>query len=125
MLMISSCIYPAIVTCVKLSILCFYRRIFTTPAFRLASSVMLGLSVAWFIAIEIASICTCIPIDHFWDLAKPGKCINYNNFFLSYSIIEIVIDLIILVMPLPSIWSLQLSRRNKWVVTAIFSVGIL
>ena len=65
----------------------------------------------------------CIPVAKFWDPTIAGTCINFNIFFLVNSIIETILDFVILVLPVPMILGLQLSRHNKVVLSGIFLLG--
>ena len=65
----------------------------------------------------------CIPVAKFWDPTIAGTCINFNIFFLVNSIIETILDFVILVLPIPMILGLQLSRHNKVVLSGIFLLG--
>ena len=108
---------------IKLSILCLYRRLFSTPAFRSLSFVAGLAVVALFIAACVASAFQCWPISHFWDPLGPGTCFNFNAYFLGASAAEAVVDTAILVLPLHSIWKLQLSRKIKSSLIGIFLLG--
>ena len=66
---------------------------------------------------------TCLPPEKFWNRETPGVCINYDIFALASGICEIVIDTAILCLPVRMISSIQLSRRNKIVLSSIFLLG--
>ena len=53
--------YPIVTTTVKISILCLYRRIFSTQKFRRYFVYVGAVALLWFIAIELVSIMTCLP----------------------------------------------------------------
>ena len=50
---------------------------------------------------------------------------NTRTSVIAISIPNIVTDVIILLLPLPVIWKLQLHFKKKIAVSAIFSLGIL
>ncbi|KAF2705777.1 hypothetical protein K504DRAFT_459879 [Pleomassaria siparia CBS 279.74] len=66
----------------KISILCFYHRIFfITNGYRYASVAIMALSTLWFVGTEIGNLLLCKPIDSFWNQDMPGKCLNLNLLF--------------------------------------------
>lgn len=106
----------------KYSILLFYSRIFKERSFKIALWITTGLVTAWFIAIETSVIVECLPIHALWDFT-PGRCININAFFLGSGIPNILLNFIILVLPLPMIWTLQIERSYKLVLSSVFLLG--
>lgn len=85
----------------------------------------MGVSSVWFVAIFIANLIICIPVDHFWHRTQPGRCLNFGVFFTSANIIEIVLDTCILAIPILGIIPLQMSVRTRALVLGIFLVGWL
>lgn len=108
---------------IKISVLCLYRRIFSTQKFRFTFLYVGILTFLWFLAVELATIMTCLPPEKFWNRETPGTCLNFNVFTLAYSICEIIIDTVILCLPLGMISTLHLSRRNKILLSGIFLLG--
>lgn len=71
-------IWPA-----KLSILILYNRVFgdTTQqvnsfGIRLRTSlvVLMSTGISFFFISEIVTICTCVPVQRYWDKSVEGKC---------------------------------------------------
>jgi hypothetical protein len=83
----------------------------------------MGISTAWFIAAEVASLLMCIPIDSFWHRMTPSRCLNFNLFSLIIGIFDIVIDTAILILPVRAVLSLQMPTRTKVLVSGIFLLG--
>ena len=52
-------------------------------------------------------------------------CIDEGNYMLSFSIITIFLDFILLLLPLPIVVSLQLSRKQRIAVCALFLMGFI
>ena len=120
----SACV-PIVLT--KCSILFFYRRIFRGTAFSIVNWTTLGLVVAWMIAFFFAILFSCTPIDKSLnnDPGSDVKCIDNITLFYAGSGSDIAVDFIILFIPWPFIWKLQMSTKNKIAVTSIFFLGIL
>lgn len=68
----------------------------------------------------------CAPVAYAWDKGiEGGTCINQLDFFRYVAVPNILTDVCMLVLPLPEIWNLQLSRLQKVGLTAIFLSGLL
>ena len=107
----------------KLSILFFYRRLFPQKSV-LVILQLVGLTVLlWQVAIGIGFILQCNPVERAWDKTVPGHCINVVKLWLGNAIPNIVTDLVIIVIPLPLVWNLQMRRSQKIAVCGIFLTG--
>jgi hypothetical protein len=107
----------------KMSICLFYRRIFPTPQYRRLSLIVMGLATAWFIGTEVANLVICVPFDIFWHRMKPGRCLNFNLFYLINGIAETIIDTIILALPVRAVFNVQVPLKTKILVSGIFLLG--
>ena len=115
--------YLFAVSFVKISILLFYKSIFTSRPFRLAVNVV-GLQVLlWTIAFLFASIFEAWPIASNWDLSQPTTTINEFAMYISQAIIELALDVITLALPWTVIWKLHMNTYRKLIVTGIFMLG--
>ncbi|KAL4806616.1 hypothetical protein BDV18DRAFT_159787 [Aspergillus unguis] len=89
--------------CVKLSLLSFYCRVFTFPNF----------------------ILLCLPFVYTWDQSLPGG--HCGNQVLSYQItgaLNLITDLMVLAMPAPYLWKLEMDKRQKIPLMGTFALGI-
>lgn len=113
---------------VKLSIVCFYMRIF--PA-REVQRVLWGTFIAtsvWGVAFVLVAIFQCQPISYFWkqwDGLHQGSCASTNAITWSHASISIALDLWILAIPLWQLRSLKLHWKKKIGVAVMFCVGTL
>lgn len=99
----------------KLSAIFFYARVFRTNDRSLRLQLWaLGLIVAgWLLSAYLVTIFQCHPIQRAWNTALPGTCVNTYRWFLATAALSCVIDIWILVVPIPRIWGLQASRRRR------------
>ena len=68
----------------------------------------------------------CVPIAYGWDKSIPGgHCANLTSAYLAVGIIDAVTDLIIMLLPLPMIWNLQVPRVRQLSLAFIFSIAAL
>lgn len=112
----------------KISILCFYLRVFPNKDFRRVIYGVMALSVAYTIAFFFATTFQCTPISYAWtqwDGLHKGTC---NDIHLQGWIaagINICLDIIVMVLPLKHLIGLQMDLRKKLMVISMFSVGII
>ncbi|KAF2498225.1 hypothetical protein BU16DRAFT_287634 [Lophium mytilinum] len=117
-------IYATAVTLTKVSILVFYRRIFgITYSFY----VCMFLAIGYWITIIVVDNVGCQPLSFFWtqytDPTAIGTCINFPKFFFGNGIAAMLIDVIILGVPVPIVWGLQMARSQKVAVVSILLLG--
>ncbi|OCL10365.1 hypothetical protein AOQ84DRAFT_362473 [Glonium stellatum] len=120
---VSLIFYYIAAAAVKISILCFCRRIFATDGFKRVHIITLTVVAMWFIGAEITSIVVCTPIQRFWNPWVHGHCLNLNLQALVIGILETILDAIILVLPPVWISTVQLQQRNKIALYGIFLLG--
>lgn len=68
------------------------------------------------------------PLSAFWtSLATyySHTCINVGVYMLSFSIITIFLDPLLLLMPIPIVWTLQLSLKQRIAVLTLFAIGFI
>ncbi|KAF7919079.1 uncharacterized protein EAE98_009399 [Botrytis deweyae] len=107
----------------KISICLFYLRIFPSKNFRIATFVTIGIVIVYSIAAVSATIWSCNPIEKSWNKTLPGSCIQIGNVWYSTSVMAIVTDLIIIVLPIYQIRRLQLPLSQKFGLVLMFSLG--
>ena len=81
------------------------------------------LVVSWWITFDVLSICTCIPPRKQWDASVKGHCLSFSSVVVATATSNVLIDLIILVLPLPMLKNLHVSLRRKLALTGAFVVG--
>ena len=109
----------------KLSALAFYARVFSPGHrnFRLALWVVAGLSCAWVVAVLVSLILLCNPPQKAWQRAIPGTCQDPYNWWLAGGVSSFILDLIVLLLPLPMLWKLQVKPSRKGLIIAVFLSG--
>lgn len=113
-------IYVFSVAVVKISILLFYKRIFPTKNFKLASNVVLTLVYAWFIAFFCVTLFRFNPIAANWESLPPPEALNFNAASVALGATDTFLDLATLVLPWPIVYGLHVTARKKWILFGIF-----
>ncbi|KAI0130492.1 hypothetical protein BJ170DRAFT_316666 [Xylariales sp. AK1849] len=115
--------------------LAFYKLTFLLQFFRVFRYVY-WMRIAYIVAIVVISLwsvlqillaaLSCIPVDANWDRTinrNSVKCLpGYVPTFVNAAG-TIVTDIIVLVLPLPTLWSLRLRRSQKWAAFGVFGIG--
>jgi hypothetical protein len=115
------------VSLAKLSILFFYLRIFTTDSFKRITYTMIFLCSAYGVGSVVASILDCMPPSYFWtrfDGVSTGYCVSQTAFKVIPPV-NIALDVVVMVLPLPLLARLNLPLQKKIRVLSMFSVGVL
>jgi hypothetical protein len=74
----------------------------------------------------LVALLFCIPLAANWDRTIPdAKCGSLAAESISVGTINLLIDVSIIVLPMPVLWNLQLPVRKKIGLTAIFGIGAL
>ncbi|CAG8899712.1 unnamed protein product [Penicillium egyptiacum] len=66
---------------------------------------------------------SCIPVAKQWDNSLEGHCIQTIPFYFALAGTSIVLDLIIIALPLPVLWKLQLRLKQKALLAGLFALG--
>lgn len=106
-----------------MSILLQYRRVFSTPRMRLACNMLIGFLAVYGTWTIVSAWANCVPLERFWDPTVPGFCFDKKALWFSNSAIHILTDILILIYPMPVLKSLQLPRRQRFALMAVFALG--
>ena len=69
-------------------------------------------------------IAQCQPVHALWDLTSmPRKCIDLKSFFVGSGIPNVLLNSVILVLPLPMVWTLEIERKHKLALSGVFLLG--
>ncbi|KAI8631491.1 hypothetical protein F5Y19DRAFT_423922 [Xylariaceae sp. FL1651] len=118
-------VYYTIVFFIKSSVIFMYHRFAIWPTFkRLCIRTNILLAIFYVICLA-TTLAQCSPFEKAWDVTRmlPGKCIDTTAFFYFTSGFNILTDVWILLLPIPTLRSLKISRHDRYVLYAIFGVG--
>ncbi|KAF3916135.1 hypothetical protein AA313_de0202781 [Arthrobotrys entomopaga] len=116
-------LYPLVLLFIKLSILSFYRGISPQRWYRYTVYGVGVFAIAWSITFIFAYIFECPNPSTAWSISFPKGCVNLPALYYSTASINIASDFIILLLPIPVLRQLQIDRRRKFALIAIFSIG--
>lgn len=112
----------------KLSVIFFYRNIFSGHVFNIVSWSMVGVVIAWILGSFFALLFQCNHhISYLWTSAAnvASHCTPGTAVGLGFSIPDVITDGLILAMPLYWTWKLQMPLWKKVSVCGIFLFGAM
>ncbi|KAI6879201.1 hypothetical protein KC360_g8103 [Hortaea werneckii] len=112
------------VSVTKASILMQYLRIFSNPRVRILCYLLLVALLPAVLWAVLGGTLLCRPVSKLWDPAvQGGRCMSAEKYWLSVAGLDIGLDVLVLVLPLPGIWGLRLPRRQKVGLVVVFLLG--
>ena len=82
------------------------------------------LTVAWWLSGTLTNIFSFRPIRAYWDSSVTGQYyINYNDFWITTMVAELVIETAVIALPIREIARLTLSKRKKVLIMGLFCMG--
>ncbi|KAI4938271.1 hypothetical protein J4E85_000710 [Alternaria conjuncta] len=132
LVILEKCVYmifimqPLAIGFTKLAFLFLYRRIFTWPGFQWTSLVFIVLTVAFTIAFFFGFIFDCrLNFAANWgSLASIAENCPFGfEATITFTVLDAVFDLCILLLPLPWIWRLQMPTVRKIQLCGVFLLG--
>ncbi|CEL01996.1 hypothetical protein ASPCAL01572 [Aspergillus calidoustus] len=112
----------------KVAMLLQLKRIFlgvTRGKLYWLHEVLLWTNIPCYLAIMFSFAFACVPREKIWEPHLPGRCISVNGLLIGSSVLNVVSDITILLLPLVVIIRLQLPARSKMILAAVFGTGIL
>ncbi|KAL2440776.1 hypothetical protein ABEF95_005959 [Exophiala dermatitidis] len=123
-LWICQVMYVTALMLVKISIVVSYLRVFPTTAFRRTMyALSVGIICVWICSI-LVTIFQCHPVQGAWDFTLARDCLPIVKFYYFTTAFSIFTDFLLCTLPLPVFWRLRLPRRQKYIVSMLFAVGL-
>ena len=117
-------LWLTVINLVKISILNLYTSIFRrNKTFVLLCRMALGLVGAALIAFIVVKFALCHPLAYNWDKTISGYCGNATDYYLSVVTTDLFLDLVIIILPMPVIWHLQLNTTKRIDIMLAFGLG--
>ncbi|KAK4206622.1 hypothetical protein QBC37DRAFT_300415, partial [Rhypophila decipiens] len=104
----------------KISLLQLYLRIFghLIPWFKRTAYTLICLLAIYTVATCSVSFAQCTPISDAW-----ANCINLKAFFIFNGTFALLTDLIVLLVPIPLVYTLNPARHQKVALIPLFALG--
>ncbi|KAK4663893.1 uncharacterized protein QC763_501878 [Podospora pseudopauciseta] len=115
---------------VKCSVLLLYYNIFSVLRWmRMATTISIVLLFAFQFSVAIATAVNCSPttgqdvFSYLMAFSQP-RCFKGRLYWLVMGIGSVIVDVGMIILPLPAVWSLRLPLKRKLAVSAMFLVGL-
>lgn len=99
---------------------------FVTTSFkklRILSCALLVFTSLLTSATVFAIVFQCTPVALAWDKTLEGTCVDVTTVFYSHAGINISLDFIIYITPMPMLWSVQRPIRERMALIVVFAIG--
>ena len=119
--------YNAALILAKISATLFLTSIFRFRRFLIISYILIGFLVIAGLWMVLSGFIFCVPVSTFWSEDRSltqSKCLPEGPVWFTNAGIHIVTDIIILILPMPVLYRLQLDKRLRAGIMFIFGVGI-
>ncbi|KAM0551201.1 hypothetical protein ACHAPJ_008543 [Fusarium lateritium] len=127
LLYVYSYIFCTAVFTTKISILLFYRRVFSRGGLSFKLSFWFGtfLVGAYPVTFMFTMGFCCTPLSHYWTQMEgtEGACIDVSQFFVILAVVNLVTNFLVLFIPVPEVLKLHMSREKKAAVCGILALG--
>jgi ABC-type multidrug transport system fused ATPase/permease subunit len=109
---------------IKISILLLYLRLFSAKrTLKLVINGLIAFVAAYVLAFEISLAFSCKPIKSLFRPDVRRKCHNIKHHVLVQACVNVLSDLLVLLVPIPTVLRLQLGKRRRMAIVVIFVVA--
>ncbi|GAD97239.1 hypothetical protein AOR_1_1448144 [Paecilomyces variotii No. 5] len=121
-------LYCPTILSAKIAILLQIKRIFVVNKKGIlfwVHEMVLWLNIPTYTGLMFSFIFSCVPREKIWDPSVPGHCVSLPASLIATSVLNLISDITVLLLPICVIVQLQLPTRSKLILNAIFGTGIL
>jgi hypothetical protein len=100
--------------------------VFPSHNFRLAAYGVAALCIASIITFTVSCALQCLPVSYAWLQGNGqtiGKCVNLRALAFTQAVANITLDLIIMILPMPTLYRLHVNWKKKIQIMLMFSFG--
>lgn len=98
---------------------------------RIASKVMIGIVSVWGLAFSFMAWFPCFPVHQFYRLGSEMNCYGYGsikpmdvyNIVVASNATNMALDFMILVLPIPLLFSSDTIRKTRLGLVGLFIIG--
>ena len=111
--------------CTKTSLCFLYISIFPLRRLRHTSYIVMVASVVFALITILGNILICLPVNATWDVNVKATCGNQNAAWVVIGVLNICTDILVLCLPISTVWRLQIRKQRKILLSFIFGLGSL
>ncbi|EEU40511.1 uncharacterized protein NECHADRAFT_76849 [Fusarium vanettenii 77-13-4] len=119
----ASLTYVFAIAFIKLTILALYWKLFSITA-RVPIAILFSSVVIWMVVLVLVATFSCNPVEKQWNiLIEHGKCMEQKPVYLGGSLPNVIIDFVLVGMPLPSVFRLNIPLGRRVILAGMFTLG--
>lgn len=123
--LVATLVYAWAVILSKLSILAFYLRLSPQRWFRVITFSLMGAAACYVMIYTFMFIFRCDPIEKNWyNMIERGSCMDSKTIMIVLSVLNIVMDVMTLILPIPVIMKLNMRLAQRISIILIMSSGV-
>lgn len=132
---VAQIIYLISTTCIKISVLLFYRRLTAGAISKFWKYATIGaiyFTIAYFISFVLALIFSCSPTDAYWLSYDPDflstqdwSCVDAGQLNIAMGLFSVVTDLYAVLLPCLMLRNFDAPRRRKIALNVVFAFGLI
>ena len=109
---------------IKLSILLLYIKLLAPGMkIRFAIYAIIAFVAGSMIAFTFSLVFGCRPLAKLYHPVMPGYCIDVLKQAFWQGVVNVLSDVMVLAIPIPIVWPMQMPLKHKLGVIGIFSTG--
>ncbi len=123
--MASELIDIACLFAIKIALLSLYYRLFQSHCRKFIISVYIaaGLIVIGSAVAIFFYVFQCTPFSYAFDKSTGGSCLDIASISVVVAIINAAVNSVLLLLPLPIVWHLRVSKSEKLAISGMFLLG--
>ncbi|KAI0121909.1 hypothetical protein F4814DRAFT_445859 [Daldinia grandis] len=108
----------------KLSAICLYRRIFIHKPFRAIYLIVGSIITLLYIAVFIEAFTLSEVAADLWGRPIFGHVVDNKKVDIGDASFNMITNVVVLILPIPPIWTLNMKVRSKINLTVLFGLGL-
>ena len=110
---------------VKISLILFYKRLFTTTLQRRLLYALAIAVVLYNLISLVLGLATCVPIERYWNHDAPGYCIDAFPMIAACAAIDIITTVALALFPLPHLLRTRSTQRGCFFAAGIICLSLV
>jgi hypothetical protein len=117
-------LWVTVIALIQLSVLAYYVHNFGQRTITLPAYVIMSLCSALWVAGSFATAFLCTPPKRIWLADTPGHCGDRKMLHTGVNASETILSFFIVILPIPLIWDIPLSKTRKTSLACIQVLGL-
>ncbi|RBR23972.1 uncharacterized protein FIESC28_03282 [Fusarium coffeatum] len=118
--------YTALIWSLKGTMLCFFSRMTFGAWYKYFVKAVSILCALTYVAVVLTLTLGCLPYHKNWQVLPdpPARCSFKIQNFLCTAVLNVITDALILCIPIPLLWKLQIPFHKKLIIGLLLSSGV-